>query len=76
MIVPTSGLKDHVTPVWDAPVEAVNVVLCPAVNVALAGDNFRSTAASRTVAVAVFVGSATLVAVMVMVSGLAIVAGA
>jgi hypothetical protein len=82
VIVPTGGLKDQVTALFEFPLTvAVKVALWPPWSDALPGDNPMLTAevgvAVRvTVAVAVLVGLATLDAVIVTVCRLEIVAGA
>ena len=65
-IVPTAGLSDQVTAVLLVPVtEVVNVADWPPVRETVAGPTVTATGVSDTVAVAVFVESAALVAVMV-----------
>jgi hypothetical protein len=81
-MLPTCGLKDHVTPLFEFPTTfAVKVALWPPWSDASAGDTLRVTAdggvAIRvTAAVAILVGSATLDAVIVTVCPLEMVAGA
>jgi hypothetical protein len=72
-MVPTCGLSDHVTAVFDVPpTVGVNVVLCPPPRVELPGERLIVTFCEGvgacdgcmiTLAVAILVGSATLVAV-------------
>jgi hypothetical protein len=82
VIVPTCGLIDHVTALFEFPLTvAVKVALWPPWSDAFPGDTLRLTleggvAVSVTVAVAVLVGSATLDAVTVTVWALGMVAGA
>ena len=82
MTVPTCGLKDQVTAVFESPLTvAAKVALCPPWSDALVGDTLMvsaegGVAVKVTVAVAVLVGSATLDAVIVTVCGLEMVAGA
>jgi hypothetical protein len=67
VITPTDGFSAHVTPLFDVPETlAANVMLCDALRFAAPGDTETTTGGtSDTVATAVFVGSAMLVAVMV-----------
>ena len=80
--VPTCGLTDHVTPLFEFPLTfAVKVALWPPWSDALAGDTLRVTAGGGvairvTSALAVLVGSATLDTVNVTVCRLGTVAGA
>ena len=69
--MPTAGLRDQVTAVLLLPVTvAVNCWLCEALSVALAGLTDTLTGGCRlTVALALLVASATLVAVTVTVWG-------
>ena len=77
LMVPTAGLRDHVTAVLAAPVTVeVKVALWPSPSNAVPGDRLITTGFKVTVAVAVFVESATLAAVTVSVCRLAIEAGA
>jgi len=85
-MVPTWGLKDHVTPVFGLPLTVgVKVALWPPVSDAVPGSNVRLMAGgvaewaagcSVTRAVADLVESTTLVAVIVTVCELLMVAGA
>jgi len=81
-MVPTCGLKDHVTAVLEVPVTVdLNVALWPPVSDALPGDKLTPTVwvevGFRTMlAVAVLVGSATLVTLIVTVWELLMVVGA
>jgi hypothetical protein len=77
-MLPTAGLSDQVTAVFDVPATlAVNIWVCDGVRVTLPGVNPTLTGGvSDTLELADFVEFATLVAVTVMVSALAIVAGA
>ena len=73
---PTDGLMDHVTAVLPSPVTvAVNCCVCPARSVALAGLT-ETGESSVTVEERLFVGSATLVAVTIMLRWLPRIAGA
>jgi hypothetical protein len=75
--VPTLGLKDQVTAVLPVPVtEALNVVVAPAPIATKPGPTVTPTGCSDTVALAVFVESAALVAVTVTVCWLPITDGA
>jgi hypothetical protein len=78
VIVPTWGLKDHVTAVFEVPVSlALKVALCPPVSdVDPLADKVTTTGFSVTVPVANLVGSTTLVAITSTVSWLAMIAGA
>jgi hypothetical protein len=81
-MVPTGGLKDHVTPVLEFPLTVgVKLAVCPPLSVAFLGDKLRLTgeggvAFRVTMAVAVLLGSARLAAVIVTVCRLETVAGA
>jgi hypothetical protein len=76
-IVPNAGFSDQVTAGLLAPVtEALKAVAAPAVSDTTAGPTVTPTACSVTVALAVFVRSAKLVAVTMMFCWLAIIAGA
>ena len=76
-MVPTAGLSDQVTAVLPVPVtEALNVAAAPAPSDAEAGPIDTATGVRDTVAIAVLVVSAALVAVTVTVCWLAIIAGA
>jgi hypothetical protein len=77
-MLPTAGLSDQVTAVFDVPVTAaVKVCVCEGVRVTLPGVNATLTGeASATVALAATEESATLVALTVTVCGPAIKAGA
>jgi hypothetical protein len=77
-ILPTAGFSDQVTAVFDVPATlAVNIWVCDGVRVTLPGINATLTGgASDTLALAVLVESATLVAVTVTVCALVIEAGA
>ena len=77
-MLPITGLRDQVTAVFDVPVTAaVNVWVCEGVSVTLPGVNATLTGgASDTLALAVLVESAALVAVTVTVCALVIEAGA
>ena len=65
-IVPTAGLRNHVTAVFDVPVTfAVNCWVWPAFKFTIAGDNEITTAEARVIiALADLVESAILVAVI------------
>ncbi len=77
-MVPTWGLKDQVTVVFEVPLTlAVKVALCPPVSdVDPLEDKVTTTGFRVTVAVANLVGSTTLVAITWTVCWLAIIAGA
>jgi hypothetical protein len=77
-MLPTAGLSDQVTAVFDVPATlAVNIWVCDGVRVTLPGVNATLTGgASDTLALADLVELATLVAVTVMVCALAMEAGA
>jgi hypothetical protein len=76
-IVPTWGLKDHVTAVFEVPVTVgLKVALWPPVRDADDGPSVNPISCNETVALALLVESATLFAVIVTVSELLIVAGA
>jgi hypothetical protein len=81
-MLPTCGLIDHVTVVFEVPLTVgVKVALLPPVSDTLPGDKLRLTgggalASNVTDAVAVLVGSAALVAVTTMVCCEATLAGA
>ena len=76
-IVPTAGLSDQVTAVLPVPVtEALKVADAPAPSDTEAGPIVTATGVSDTVALAVFVVSAALVAVTVTICLLAIIGGA
>jgi hypothetical protein len=76
-MVPTAGLSDHVTPVLLLPVtEALNVADAPAPSDTEDGPIVTATGVRDTVALAVLVVSATLVAVTVTVSCFATIVGA
>jgi hypothetical protein len=76
-IVPTAGVRDHVTAVFVVPLMVdANVALWPPVRDVLPGDNAITTGTNVMLAVAVFVESSTLAAVSVIVWRLAIEAGA
>ena len=76
-MVPTAGLSDHVTPVLLLPVtEALNVADAPAPSDTEAGPIVTATGVRDTVALAVLVVSAALVAVTVTVSCFATIVGA
>lgn len=75
--VPTAGVSDQVTEVLLVPVtEAVNVADLPAPSDTEAGPTVTATGINVTVALAVLVESAALLAVTVTVCWLAMVAGA
>jgi hypothetical protein len=77
MMVPTAGLSDQATAVLPVPVtEALNVAEAPAPSDAETGPIVTATGISNTVALAVLVVSAALVAVTVTVWCLATIAGA
>jgi hypothetical protein len=77
VIVPTWGLKDHVTAVFEVPVTVgLIVALWPPISVADVGPTVNPIICNDTDALASLVESATLVAVIVTVSELLIVAGA
>jgi hypothetical protein len=78
VMLPTTGLSDHVTAVLLVLVTAAaKLWVCDCVNVTLAGLTVTFTGGFRvTVALADFVGSATLVAFTVTVCAAAMVAGA
>jgi hypothetical protein len=77
-MLPTAGLSDQVTAVFDVPATlAVNIWVCEGVSVTVPGVNATLTGgASDTLELADFVEFATLVAFTVTVCALAIVAGA
>ena len=77
-MLPTAGFSDQVTAVFDVPVTAaVNACVCDGVRVTLPGVNATLTGrTSDTLALAVLVESATLVAVTVTVCALEMEAGA
>jgi hypothetical protein len=76
-MVPTAGLSDQVTAVLPVPMtEALKVADAPAPSDAEAGPIVTATGVSDTVAFAVFVVSAALVAVTVTIRSLAIIGGA
>ena len=76
-MLPTAGLSDHVTAVLPVPVTpAVKVADWPAASDAEAGPTVTPIGCNVTVALAVFVESATLVAVSVTVCWLATIGGA
>jgi len=76
-IVPSAGDADQVTAVLLVPfTEAVKVADLPAASDAVEGPTVTATGCNATVALAVFVESAALVAVTVTVCWLGIVAGA
>jgi hypothetical protein len=77
-MLPTARLSDHVTAVFEVPATlAVNIWVCEGVSVTVPGVNATLTGgASDTLALAVLVGSTTLVAVTVTVWAAEIVAGA
>jgi hypothetical protein len=76
-MVPTCGLKDHVTVVFEVPVTVgVKVALWPPLSDADVGPTVNKIACNDTAALALLVESATLFAVIVTVSELLIVAGA
>ncbi len=81
-MLPTCGLIDHVTAVFEVPLTVgVKVALLPPVSDALLGDKLRLTgggalASNVTDAVIVLVGSAALVAITVTVCCEATLAGA
>jgi hypothetical protein len=77
-MLPTAGLSDQVTAVFDVPATAaVNAWVCDGVRVTLPGVSPMLTGgASDTLALAVLVESATLVAFTVTVCALAIEVGA
>ena len=77
VIVPTWGLKDHVTAVFEVPLtKGVKVAVWPPVSDALPGETLRLADVSLMLAVAVLVESTTLAAVSVTVCELLIEAGA
>jgi hypothetical protein len=76
-MVPTAVLRDQVTAVLLVPVtEAANVEDCPALAVTADGPTVTAIGCKFTVAVAVFVESATLFAVIVTVCARATIEGA
>jgi hypothetical protein len=76
-MVPTAGLSDHVTAVLPVPVtEALKVADAPAPSDAEAGPIVTATGVRDTVALAVLLVSAALVAVTVTICWFAIIAGA
>jgi hypothetical protein len=76
-MVPTAGLRDQVTAVLLVPVtEVVKVAEAPMPSDTEAGPTVTPTGIKETVALAVLVGSATLVAVIVTVCALPMVFGA
>jgi hypothetical protein len=77
LIVPTGEFKDHVTAVFEVPVTVgLKVALWPPVSDADDGPTVNPITCNDTVALAVLVESATLVAMIVTVSELLIVVGA
>jgi hypothetical protein len=76
-MIPTDGLSDQVTAVLLVPVtEGLKVADAPAPSDAEAGPIVTATGVRETVALAVLVESAALVAVTLTVCGVAIIAGA
>ena len=77
MTVPTAGLKDQLTDVLLVPVtEAAKVAEAPPPNEAVDGPTVTATGIKDTVALAILLGSAALVAITVTVCWLAIIVGA